>query len=148
MVPISLASIAAAGSLGPEAPLVSIGGGLATEYAKWCGLGDAETLVLTMCGMGSGLAAFFGDPVGGALFACEVLHRHGLEYYEALVPVITAGLASNLAFRGLLGIEATPIIWKARPLPTPSHVAAITPLFTTLLTTLTRTRTLRAVPRG
>jgi len=111
MVPISMMSIVAAGSLGPEAPLVSIGGGLASQYASWCELNEAETLIVTMCGMGAGLAAFFGDPVGGALFGCEVLHRSGLEYYEAVIPTVTAGLASNLAFRTLLGIEATPIVW-------------------------------------
>ena len=121
MVPISLCSIVAGGSLGPEAPLISIGGGLASQYALWCGLSEAETLILTMCGMGAGLAAFFGDPVGGALFACEVLHRQGLEYYEAVVPTITAGLASNLAFRAILNIESTPIVWH---FPTESLLTA------------------------
>ena len=82
MAAISLASITAGGSLGPEAPLVSIGGGLASLVAMFVDLSEAETLFVTMCGMGAGLAAFFGEPVGGALFACEVLHRYGLEYYE------------------------------------------------------------------
>ena len=111
MLPISITSIMAAGSLGPEAPLISIGGGLASSYALWCRLNAAEALTITMCGMGAGLAAFFGDPVGGALFACEVLHRNGLEYFEALIPTVTAGLASNFAFRTLLGIESNPVIW-------------------------------------
>ena len=84
MAAISIASIVGAGSLGPEAPLVSIGGGLASLVSIFVDLTEAETLFVTMCGMGAGLAAFFGEPVGGALFACEVLHRYGLEYYEAV----------------------------------------------------------------
>ena len=106
---ISITSITAAGSLGPEAPLVSIGGGLATFVSNWVDLTEAETLFVTMCGMGAGLAAFFGEPVGGALFACEVLHRYGLEYYEAVVPTVVAGLSCNWSFRVLANLPQKPI---------------------------------------
>ena len=99
MAAISIVSIAGAGSLGPEAPLIAIGGGLASFLSLYVDLSEAETLFVTMCGMGAGLAAFFGEPIGGALFACEVLHRHGLEYYEAVVPTVVAGLACNWSFR-------------------------------------------------
>merc|ERR1719454_1548486 len=109
MAVISLTSIVGAGSLGPEAPLVSIGGGLASYVSLWVDLSEAETLFVTMCGMGAGLAAFFGEPVGGALFACEVIHRYGLEYYEAVVPTVIAGLACNWAFRVLANLPQEPI---------------------------------------
>ena len=114
MAAISLASITAGGSLGPEAPLVSIGGGLASLVAMFVDLSEAETLFVTMCGMGAGLAAFFGEPVGGALFACEVLHRYGLEYYEAVVPTVIAGLACNWSFRVLADLPQEPI-WTFAP---------------------------------
>ena len=109
MAVISITNIAAGGSLGPEAPLVSIGGGLASFVSMYVDLSEAETLFVTMCGMGAGLAAFFGEPVGGALFACEVLHRHGLEYYEAVVPTVIAGLACNWSFRVLANLPQEPI---------------------------------------
>ena len=54
---------------------------------------------MTLCGMASGLAAFFGQPIAGAFFALEVVHRYGLEYYEALVPAIASGTACTLIFR-------------------------------------------------
>jgi len=111
MAVISITSITAAGGLGPEAPLVSIGGGLATLVAELVDLSEAETLFVTMSGMASGLAAFFGEPVGGALFACEVLHRYGLEYYEAVVPTVVAGLACNWSFRVVAGLPQEPI-WR------------------------------------
>ena len=77
-------------------------------------LSEAETLFVTMCGMGAGLAAFFGEPLGGALFACEVLHRHGLEYYEAVIPTVIAGLACNWSFRVLADLPQEPI-WTFPP---------------------------------
>ena len=116
MAAISLVSITAAGSLGPEAPLVSIGGGIASFLCIQVDLSEAETLFVTMCGMGAGLAAFFGEPIGGALFACEVLHRWGLEYYEAMVPTIIAGLACNWSFRVASGMPQQPI-WTFAPEP-------------------------------
>ena len=116
MAVISLSSITAAGSLGPEAPLVSIGGGLASFVARFIDLSEAETLFVTMCGMGAGLAAFFGEPVGGAIFACEVIHRYGLEYYEAVVPTVIAGLACNWSFRVMAGLPQQPI-WTFAPEP-------------------------------
>ena len=87
-----------------QAALVSIGGGLATFISLFVDLSEAETLFTTMSGMGAGLAAFFGEPVGGALFACEVLHRHGVEYYEAIIPTVIAGLACNWSFRTLANL--------------------------------------------
>ena len=109
MAVISLTSITGAGSLGPEAPLVSIGGGLASFVSCYVDLSEAETLFITMCGMGAGLAAFFGEPVGGSLFALEVIHRHGLEYYEAIVPCVVSGLACNWSFRVIAGLPQKPI---------------------------------------
>ena len=83
--------------------------GRAGVVASLVDLSEAETLFVTMCGMGAGLAAFFGEPVGGALFACEVLHRYGLEYYEAVVPTVVAGLACNWSFRVIANLPQEPI---------------------------------------
>lgn len=88
MFAVSLVNILGAGSLGPEAPLVAIGGGLASLIAAVVEVTPAETLFITMAGMASGLSAFFGEPVGGAIFACEVIHRWGAEYYEAFIPTV------------------------------------------------------------
>ena len=111
MAVVSLTSIVAAGSLGPEAPLVAIGGGLASFVCRYVRLSEAETLFITMCGMGAGLAAFFGEPVGGAIFACEVIHRYGAEYYEAFIPTVLAGISCNFVFRLCLDLPQK-AIWQ------------------------------------
>jgi CIC family chloride channel protein len=72
----ALNSIVAVGlgtSLGREAPIKQAGGALASQIARWSGLTDAETKVLVACGVGAGMAAAYNVPVGGALFAIEVL---------------------------------------------------------------------------
>lgn len=99
MVATSLVSITAGGSLGPEAPLVQINGSLGSWIADKLKLNRKETRILTFCGMGAALAAFFGDPIGGPLFALELPHRRGLQYYEAIIPAVIAGICSFGIFR-------------------------------------------------
>ncbi len=102
----SLASIAAGGSAGPEAPLVQIVG----SFGSWVGarlkLPSSSVRTLTFCGMASALGAFFGAPLGGALFALEIPHRRGIEYYESLLPAIVASLTAFVLFRSLVGYDA------------------------------------------
>lgn len=102
----SLSGIAAGGSAGPEAPLVQIIG----SFASW--LGDRLKMpgpivrTFTFCGMGAALGALFGAPLGGALFALEIPHRRGIEYYESLLPALVASLIAFLSFRSIVGYEA------------------------------------------
>ncbi|MEM9136367.1 MAG: chloride channel protein [Cyanobacteria bacterium P01_F01_bin.42] len=99
MIATSLVSITAGGSLGPEAPLVQVNGSLGSLIADKLHLSIKSMRVMTFCGMGAALAAFFGDPIGGPLFALEIPHRRGLEYYEAIIPAMVAGICSFGVFR-------------------------------------------------
>ncbi|MBW4469975.1 MAG: chloride channel protein [Stenomitos rutilans HA7619-LM2] len=104
MIVASLFSITAGGSAGPEAPLVQILG----SFGGWLGgklrLTLSNTRVLTFCGMSAALGAFFGAPLGGALFALELPHRRGLEYYEALIPAVLSAILSFFVFRFNTGL--------------------------------------------
>ena len=97
--------------------------------------------------MAGGLAAFFGVPLGGAIFACEVLHRNGLEYHEALVPATISGIACNLVFRVLCSLPET-AIWKfagnavASPIPQWATILGV-PLPRVLPTTIGNLRSLQ-----
>ena len=105
MIATSLISITAGGSLGPEAPLVQINGSLGSWIAEKLNLSLKNMRVMTFCGMGAALAAFFGDPIGGPMFALEIPHRRGLEYYEAIIPAMVAGICSFGVFRMGTGLE-------------------------------------------
>lgn len=105
MIITSLVSITAGGSLGPEAPLVQINGSLGTWLGDKLKLSVNSLRVLTFCGMSAALGAFFGSPVGGALFALEIPHRRSIEYYEAIVPALIASIFSFGVFRFGTGLE-------------------------------------------
>ena len=106
----SLVSIAAGGSAGPEAPLVQVTGSFGTWVADRFKLQGEDVRSLSLAGMAAGFTALFGAPLGGAMFALEILHhQHVLEYYEALMPAIVASCASYLVFAAIthLGIAPT-----------------------------------------
>ena len=99
MIVASLVSITAGGSAGPEAPLVQVNGSIGGWLGKKLKLSLAATRVLTFCGMSAALGAFFGAPLGGAIFALEIPHRRGLEYYEALIPAVLSAILSFAVFK-------------------------------------------------
>ena len=104
MIVASLVSITAGGSAGPEAPLVQINGSFGGWLAEKLNLTSTTSRVLTLCGMSAALGAFFGAPLGGALFALELPHRRGLEYYEAIVPAVLSAILSFFVFRFNTGL--------------------------------------------
>jgi len=108
----SLCTIVSGGSLGPEAPLLA----MCASTTGWISermLGHKGQLLrdCTLIGMASGLAAFFGVGLGGALFAFEVLHRTGLQFFEAITFGVSSGMITLLVFRGTLGLKFGPI-WE------------------------------------
>lgn len=110
MILSSLVSIAAGGSAGPEAPLVQVTGSFGTWYANHLRVEGENLRSLSLAGMAAGFTALFGAPLGGAMFALEILHhQHVLEYYEALMPAIVSSCASYLVFATIthLGIAPT-----------------------------------------
>ena len=112
MVLASLFSIVGGGSLGPEAPLVAICAALGGWISRTVFKQNNRNVVRkhTLMGMAGALAAFFGCPLGGSLFALEVNSRFGVEYFEHIVESILCGEVCVVVFRSLAGmpIEA---IW-------------------------------------
>jgi len=104
MVVASLVAITAGGSAGPEAPLVQVNGSFGSWLGEKLNLDAASIRVLTFCGMSAALGAFFGAPIGAALFALEIPHRRGLEYYEAVAPAVVSAILSFAVFRINTGI--------------------------------------------
>lgn len=104
MIVASLVSITAGGSAGPEAPLVQVNGSFGSWLGEKLNLTITTSRVLTLCGMSAALGAFFGAPLGGAIFALELPHRRGLEYYEAIIPSVLSAILSFFVFRFNTGL--------------------------------------------
>jgi H+/Cl- antiporter ClcA len=119
LVPASLIGIAAGGAAGPEAPLVQTTGTLGTWVATRNHRAATDVRVLTITGMAAGLTVLFGAPLGAALFALEILHRRGLQYYEALIPALVGALCGYGAYVAVTGAGLEPL-WHFPGIP-PLH---------------------------
>ena len=118
MVAASQFSIIGGGSLGPEAPLVAICACLAGFVSRSIFHQTERNVVRkhTLMGMAGALAAFFGAPLGGSLFALEVNSRFGIEYFEHVVEAIFCGEVTLAVFRYCAGLPISPI-WTITPDP-------------------------------
>ncbi len=109
LLPVSLLCIAGGGAAGPEAPLVQTTGGIGSVVARWRHMNTEDRRVLAITGMAAGFTVLFGAPLGSAIFALEILHRRGMEYYEALMPAIFGSLMGYAVFVLATGLGLTPI---------------------------------------
>ncbi len=97
MLIISLVTITAGGSAGPEAAVIVLGAAASSLIGQTLLEQPLrERRILTLVGMSSCLAAFFGVPLTGAIFVLELPHHNGLEYFEAISPTVCASVVSSL----------------------------------------------------
>lgn len=110
MILSSLLCVASGGSLGPEAPLVQVTGSTGSWMGKMLRLKGEELRSLSIAGMASGFTALFGAPLGGSLFALEILHhKHAVEYYQAIIPALVASGFSYIIFALIVQLGLGPI---------------------------------------
>ena len=96
----SAISIGSGGSVGREGPIIQIGSSFGSTMGQLLRLAAWERMTLIACGAGAGIAATFNTPVGGVLFALEIM-MHEVSA-RTLVPVtistVTATYIGRLAF--------------------------------------------------
>ncbi|HUN26810.1 MAG TPA: chloride channel protein [Steroidobacteraceae bacterium] len=72
----SLASALAIGTgaaVGREGPIIQIGSALGSTLGQVVRMRTGERIILVACGAGAGIAATFNTPIGGVLFAIELM---------------------------------------------------------------------------
>lgn len=107
-------TIGTGGSAGREGPIAQIGAGFSSWLCYLLRIGEQERRVLLLAGVGAGIGAIFRAPLGGAIFAIEVLYRDPEFEYEALIPTIiasTAGYSTYCVVMDVLGLETHATIW-------------------------------------
>jgi chloride channel protein, CIC family len=97
----SIVIVALGASLGREAAPQQAGAAVASALSDWARLPDWQRRLLVACGAGAGMAAVYNVPLGGALFALEVLLG------TLTLPLVLPALATSLI--------ATGIAWIALP---------------------------------
>ena len=74
-VVVSAITIGSGGSAGREGPIAQIGGASGSAIGQALKLTDERVKLLVVSGVAAGIAGTFNAPLGGALFAIEVLQR-------------------------------------------------------------------------
>jgi len=101
----SMVTIGTGGSAGREGPIAQIGAGFGSFLATRLGLSAADRRILLLAGMAGGIGATFRAPLGGALFAVEVLYHEPEFEHEGLIPCIIASIVAYSLFGGVTGWE-------------------------------------------
>ena len=97
----SAISIGSGGSVGREGPIIQIGAAFASSAGRLARASRWQLVTLVAAGGGAGIAATFNTPIGGVLFAVEVL-MHEVSV-RTLVPVALATATATYVGRYLLG---------------------------------------------
>lgn len=130
MIATSMIGIGAGSSAGPEAPMVQVIGSLGSWMARKLKLKGEDYRSMSIAGMATGFTAMFGAPLGGSLFALEIMHhKHVIEYYQALIPAFVASGTSYIIFQLITKIGLAPV-WK---LPFPNEEPQVFDFFWAML---------------
>jgi chloride channel protein, CIC family len=97
----SALSIGSGASVGREGPIIQIGAALGSSFSKAIGLSTGQKITLLSAGAGAGIAATFNTPLGGVLFAIEILLPEVSN--RTFLPVVIATGAATLLGRILIG---------------------------------------------
>ena len=97
----SAITIGSGGSAGREGPIVYAGAAFGGAVGRTLGFTRDELSVLLAAGGGAGIAASFNTPIGGAIFALEIILRD----FELRVfsPIFLASVIGTLVSRGVMG---------------------------------------------
>jgi H+/Cl- antiporter ClcA len=94
---LSILVVGMGASLGREGAPKQVGAVLANALSDRARLSDEQRRLLVACGAGAGMAAAYGVPLGGALFALEVLR--GVLALRLILPALLAsGIAAGVAW--------------------------------------------------
>jgi CIC family chloride channel protein len=97
----AIATVGSGGSLGREGPLIRLGAMISSWLGSRLGMQPHRLKVLVGCGAAAGLAAAYNIPVGGALFAMEVvLGNFALDIFG---PIVVSSVISTLISRAIAG---------------------------------------------
>jgi chloride channel protein, CIC family len=97
----SALSIGSGAAVGREGPIIQIGAALGSAFSQALGLSTGQKITLLAAGAGAGIAATFNTPLGGVLFALEILLPEVSN--RTFLPVVLATGAATTIGRILIG---------------------------------------------
>ncbi len=100
----SAVTLGTGGSGGREGPVSQIGGGFGSVWASLVGLSDRDRRIALASGMGAGIGAIFRAPLGGAVYAAEILYTGDFEP-EVFVPGIISSVVAYSVYSSIFGFH-------------------------------------------
>ncbi len=97
----SALSIGSGAAVGREGPIIQIGSALGSAFSQAIRLTTWQKITLLSAGAGAGIAATFNTPLGGVLFALEILLPEVSN--RTFLPVVIATGAATMLGRRLIG---------------------------------------------
>ncbi|HSU65481.1 MAG TPA: chloride channel protein, partial [Tepidisphaeraceae bacterium] len=92
-------TIGTGGSAGAEGPIVQIGAAIASGTGQAFRVSRQQMTILIACGAAAGISAIFNTPMGGLLFALEVILQ---DFSLAnMTPVVVASVIANVATKAI-----------------------------------------------
>ncbi|MBU0552358.1 chloride channel protein [Myxococcota bacterium] len=107
----SAITIGSGGSAGREGPIVQIGSGLGSTIGQFLNLSDRRTRSLVASGAAAGIAATFNTPIGGVIFAMEVILL-GAFAAEIFSTVVVSAVVATVVSHALVGEEIAFLVPK------------------------------------
>lgn len=98
----SAITIGSGGSGGREGPTAQISAGFGSLLTRRLGLSDADGRIAVSLGIGSGIGAIFGAPLGGAVLAASIVYREDFDY-KALIPGLFTSATAYAIYGSILG---------------------------------------------
>ena len=97
------AGLALGAVVGPEAPLIALGGGLALLAIRWTRFADdpQATTILSAAGSAAAISAIFGNPLIAAILFLEIVGLARRRATLILLPCLVASGVGALLFTGL-----------------------------------------------
>lgn len=104
----SALSIGSGAAVGREGPIIQIGAALGSAFSQAIRLSTWQKITLLSAGAGAGIAATFNTPLGGVLFALEILLPEVSN--RTFLPVVVATGAATTIGRILIGPDPAFVI--------------------------------------
>jgi chloride channel protein, CIC family len=131
---ISIVIVGMGAAIGREAALKDMGATVAGKLSDWTSLSPEQRHLLVACGAGAGMAAAYNVPLGGALFAVEVL-LGTMSLTNVLAAVVTSFVAVAVSWLLLpnvptfnvaqLSISPSLLLWAAMAGPILGAASAV-----------------------
>lgn len=118
----SALTIGSGGSGGREGPTAQISAGFGSLLTRRLDLSNEDGRIAVALGIGSGIGAIFGAPLGGAVLAASIVYREDFDYRCLIPGFITSGTAyivygALLGFQPMFGSVAPDYVFDPAQLP-------------------------------